>query len=230
MQNTDENRRQSRRIAVRAMGYRATFSVKDDLVEAIVLDFSATGLRVEVPAAVSLPKKGALLYRDQLYTYEARYVTVVNNMKQYGLSTTSIVGQVDAVAAYRAINRGHSVEQAAAPIRTRQRLTSIAAWAFVSLGVSAICVCLWGHGISATDFQFQVLVGKASSSSIAQANARAKELSQMAQDLAKSLDSGPGSFSNFANINQSSTGKSNADRSANSQMPRQYDNVTFEDK
>ena len=73
------------------MDYHAWVVTTSGPVECWVVDYSATGLRLEVPEKLEVQSVGALEFRSQYFKYEVLHDSSIGTKRYLGLKTTGII-------------------------------------------------------------------------------------------------------------------------------------------
>jgi|GEM_PF-6078353 len=89
MHAQSSNQRQNHRFHVADIGYRATIAVGNDVVDCLVLDFSAAGIQVEIPVSLTIPDDGSLIYGGQAYRYLVKHERFFDQSRRLGLELTA---------------------------------------------------------------------------------------------------------------------------------------------
>ncbi len=214
---------------VRDMGYRASFSVGSDLIEGLVLDYSATGMQVEVPAFVSIPNEGIVMFRDQAHKYKVIHEVVGEETKRLGLATSGIVELRRSTLPGHAANSRSQIESAAESHRFRRRLTQIAIWVVVSVSSSGLCAVYCGHGTHAKALYFRIFAQQVASASIEQANESARKMNELAKEIANNFEKTKDDLAGSAQRHLSSTRSTKGKRVTVIDTTNQFDNVSLEE-
>ena len=127
------------------MGYQVSVTSGDTEVKCLVLDFSASGIQIEVRASSSIPQEGRLVFRDQAFCYFVKYESATGNTRRLGLETTAIPDEKPLMKDRSATE---SFEESRSS-RERSFLNagnwSVAIWIVGLAGLSATCLFMFGQ-------------------------------------------------------------------------------------